>query len=65
MADEQKDYRRPFRAMMVVIVITMMGWIVPFGYANYQLDRCSESLHVRLDDINAKIAGARRALEQR
>jgi hypothetical protein len=65
MVDEQKDYRQPFRVMMLVVSVAMLGWAIPYGYANYKRDRCSESLQVRLDDINAKIAAARRALEQR
>jgi hypothetical protein len=65
MADELKNYGVPFRIMMFVVGIATLGWAIPYGYANYKLDQCSQSLHVRLDEINAKIDENRKALEQK
>jgi hypothetical protein len=61
----QKDYRIPFSIMVFVVGIAMLGWAIPYGYANHKLDKCSQSVQAGLDEINAKIAANRKALDQK
>ena len=58
------DYRMAFSRLMLVVAVALLGWIIPFAIANYQLDDCTKALHVRLDDIKAKIDAARTAPPQ-
>jgi hypothetical protein len=54
MIADQKDYQRYYRVMMLIVGVAMLGWAIPYGVANYKLDRCSEDL--RLDAVRAEIA---------
>jgi hypothetical protein len=65
MTPEQKNYRLPYSIMMLAVGIAMLGWAIPYGFANYRFDQCSESLQARIGDLQAKIDGAKGALEQK
>ena len=56
MIADQKDYQRYYRIMMLIVGVAMLGWAIPYGVANYKLDRCSEDLRARLDAVKGEIA---------
>jgi hypothetical protein len=56
MIADQKDYQRYYRVMMLIVGVAMLGWAIPYGVANYKLDRCSEDLRIKLDAVRAEIA---------
>jgi hypothetical protein len=72
MIADQKDYQRSYRIMMVIVGVAMLGWAIPYGVANYKLDRCNEDLRIRLDAIKGEIAktqsdidSTKKAIDQR
>jgi hypothetical protein len=56
MIADQKDYRLHYSILMLIVGLAMLGWAIPYGVANYKLDRCSEDLQVSLDAVRAEIA---------
>ncbi len=63
MALDQKDYRLPFSIMMALVGFAMLAWTIPYGIANYKLDRCSQSLQVKLDAFKSEIAKTKSAID--
>jgi hypothetical protein len=52
----QKDYRLAHSILMGVVGLAMLGWAIPYGLANYKLDRCSQDLQIKLDAFKSEIA---------
>jgi hypothetical protein len=63
MIADQKDYRRPYRILMLFIGLAMVGWVIPYGVANYKLDRCSQDLQLKLDAVKSEIAKTQSAID--
>jgi len=68
----QKDYRLAHSILMGVVGLAMLGWAIPYGIANYKLDRCNQEFQIKLATFKSEIAktqtaieGARKALEQK
>ena len=63
MTADQKDYRVAFSIMMAIMGFAMLGWAIPYGIANYKLDRCSQELHIKLDAFKSEIAKTQSAID--
>jgi hypothetical protein len=49
--------------MMLIVGVAMLGWAIPYGVANYKLDRCSQDLQIKLDAVKAEIAKTQSKIE--
>ncbi len=56
MIADQGEYQRPFRILMLVVGLAMLGLSIPYGVANYKLDGCSQDLQIKLDAVKSQIA---------
>jgi hypothetical protein len=54
-----------YRIFMAVFAVLMLGWAITYGYANYQLDECSQSLRVRIETVKAQIDANQRSIDQK
>ena len=63
MIASQKDYRPGASILMVIVGLAMLGWAVPYGIANYKLDRCSQDLQIKLDAFKGEIAKTRKTID--
>ena len=58
--------------LMLIVGLAMLGWAIPYGVANYKLDRCNQDLQVTLDAVKSDIAktqseidSAKKAIDQK
>ena len=68
----QKDYRLAHSILMGVVGLAMLGWAIPYGIANYKLDRCSQDLQIKIEAFKGEVAktqssidAAKKALQQK
>jgi len=68
----QEDYRLAHSILMGVVGLAMLGWAIPYGIANYQLDRCNQDFQIKLATFKSEIAktqssidDAKKALDQK
>jgi hypothetical protein len=68
----QKDYRLAHGILMGVVGLAMLGWAIPYGIANYKLDRCSQDLQIKIEAFKGEVAktqssidAAKKALQQK
>jgi hypothetical protein len=68
----QKDYRLAHSILMGVVGLAMLGWAIPYGIANYKLDRCNQEFQIKLATFKSEIVktqsaidAAKKALEQK
>ena len=59
----QKDYRLATSMLMGVVGFAMLGWTIPYGIANYKLDRCRQDLQIKLEAFKSEIAKTQSALD--
>ena len=59
----QKDYRLAASILMGVVGLAMLGWVIPYGIANYKLDRCSQDLQIKLAAFKSEIAKTQSAID--
>ncbi len=63
MIADQGEYQKPFRILMLAVGLAMLGLAIPYGVANYKLDRCSQDLQVKLDAVKSEIAKTQSAID--
>ena len=68
----QMDYRLAHSILMGVVGLAMLGWAIPYGIANYKLDRCSQDLQIKIEALKSETAktqssinAAKKALQQK
>ena len=59
----QKDYRLAHSILMGVVGLAMLGWAIPYGIANYKLDRCSQDLQIKVEAFKSEIAKTQSAID--
>ncbi len=63
MIADRGEYQRPFRTLMLVVGLAMLGLAIPYGVANYKLDGCSHDLQIKLDAIKREIDKTKSAID--
>ena len=59
----QKDYRLAHSILMGVVGLAMLGWAIPYGIANYKLDRCNQDFQIKLATFKSEIAKTQSAID--
>ena len=59
----QEDYRPAHSILMGIVGLAMLAWVIPYGIANYKLDRCSEDLQTKVDALKNETAKTQSAID--
>jgi hypothetical protein len=52
---QEKSYQAPFRIVMLLASVAMLGWVIPYGFASHTLDKCNQDLQARNQDLQARL----------
>jgi outer membrane murein-binding lipoprotein Lpp len=58
-----KDYRLAASILMGIVGLAMLAWVIPYGIANYKLDRCSQDLQIKVDALKSETAKTQSAID--